>query len=212
MNDDSAPVDCGNPFTTRRTRPGAMPFLFPPGCNADTLIAALASGGWRGAIVGPHGSGKSALLATLVPAIEQAGRRVLQTTLHDGQRAMPPGWDDGAAAGEPAVVVVDGYEQLSRWSRSRLARTCRRRDWGLLVTSHAPVGLPIIRQTEPDLDVARQVVAELTRHLSHPIPDAEIAARFEKHRGDLREMLFDLYDYCEQRHSLPATNDAAGRE
>ena len=45
--------------------------------------------GWWGEILGPHGAGKSALLATLIPAVERAGRRPVLVELHDGQRRLP---------------------------------------------------------------------------------------------------------------------------
>src|SRR5581483_6754178 len=101
----------------------------------------------HGEIVGPHGSGKSTLLAALVPAIEAAGRRVLQFTLHDGQRQLPPELLELPADATPTLVMIDGYEQLSRWSRWRLNRFIRRRGWGLLVTSHATAGLPTLFRT-----------------------------------------------------------------
>ena len=63
-----------NPFSTRRVRPGAIAYCFPEGVDVETLLARLHENGWRGEIVGPHGSGKSALLATLMPAIEQRAR------------------------------------------------------------------------------------------------------------------------------------------
>ena len=58
-----------NPFSTRYTRPGAIPFRFPPGTSADGLVEQLRRQQWRGAIVGPHGSGKSSLVAALVPPL-----------------------------------------------------------------------------------------------------------------------------------------------
>ncbi len=54
-----------NPFSTRFVRPGALAYRFPPGESAATLVERLAASGWRGQIVGPHGSGKSTLVAAL---------------------------------------------------------------------------------------------------------------------------------------------------
>ncbi len=68
-----SPLDASdNPFCTRWVRPGAIPFLFPPGENAEELADRLRQAGWWGEITGPHGSGKSALLAALTAAIEHA--------------------------------------------------------------------------------------------------------------------------------------------
>jgi hypothetical protein len=72
-----------NPFATRWTRPGAIPFVFADGGTMLDLVARLQANEWRGAIVGPHGSGKSTLLAALVPAIAATGRRAVVIRLHD---------------------------------------------------------------------------------------------------------------------------------
>lgn len=39
----TAPRPTSNPFSTRFVRPGALPFLFPPGLDAPGLVQALAS-------------------------------------------------------------------------------------------------------------------------------------------------------------------------
>jgi hypothetical protein len=36
----------GNPFCTRRIRPGAVPFLFPPGASVAGLLEKLQAAGW----------------------------------------------------------------------------------------------------------------------------------------------------------------------
>lgn len=190
-------VEGENPFCTRRTRPGAMPYLFPPGTSVESLLADLARHGWRGAIVGPHGAGKSALLATLLPSVERDGRRTALFTLRDGQRRLPAGWRDAIRPDSPRLVAVDGYEQLGRYARFLLDRTCRRRGWGLLVTSHEPVGLPTLVCLEPDLETARRVVAALLDDQAGAVSPEEVAECFQRHAGNLRETLFALYDLYE---------------
>jgi hypothetical protein len=215
-----------NPFCTRRIRPGAIPFLFPDGQNAETLVDRLRTHGWCGEIVGPHGSGKSALLATLIPAIERAGRHVTLVELHDGQRRLPLrlggnrvkwgrhsclpwlsrmrpllGRQECLPHLPSRVFIIDGYEQLSRWSRWRLRRVCRRNNWGLVVTSHASVGLPPLWQTAVTPELAQAVVATLLAGRSSPLSEPELAECLARHRGDLREMLFGLYDHHEALRS-----------
>ena len=65
-----------NPFATRYTRPDAGEYLFPPDAGADLLIARLRQSAWWGQITGPHGSGKSTLVQTLLPHLQAAGRAV----------------------------------------------------------------------------------------------------------------------------------------
>ena len=199
MNERHRSASPENPFCTRRVRPGGVPYLFGPGQTVATLVQRLRHGGWWGQIVGPHGSGKSALLAALVPAVEQAGRQPRVIELHDRQRRPP--WDLVRAGGpdDSVQLIVDGYEQLSRWNRFRVKRFCRRHGAGLLVTAHVPVGLPELCQTAPDLELARQIVDQLQRgYPAHVTPD-DVAECFSRHGENLRETLFDLYDLYERR-------------
>jgi len=188
-----------NPFATCHVRPGAMPFLFDEGQSAATLIDELRRGEWRGQIIGPHGTGKSTLLATLIPALEQAGRSPNLVVLRDGQRRLPP--ETLVKLGKHApLLIVDGYEQLSWISRWRLKRRCRRLGCGLIVTAHRDVGLTTIYRTSGDSHTARRVVEQLlSGNESSPLDATELADAWRRHRGNLREMLFDLYDVYERR-------------
>ncbi len=190
-----------NPFCTRRVRPGAIPFLFPPGEDAETLVWQLQRNGWWGAIVGAHGTGKSALLATLIPQIELAGQHATLVELHDGQRRLPLNLGRDSRLRPPMVLIVDGYEQLSRWRRFLLKRHCRSRGLGLLVTAHAPVGLPELYRTEPTPELAERIVGQLMAGRSPPFTASQLAACFARHRGNVRETLFDLYDLYEHSRS-----------
>ncbi|MBN2473414.1 MAG: hypothetical protein JXB62_02305 [Pirellulales bacterium] len=188
-----------NPFCSRRVRPGAMPFLFVAGDGAARLIDRLDRSGWWGQIVGPHGSGKSALLATLVPEVERAGRPTLVFELHDGCRRLPFEPRHAADLDRSTVIVIDGYEQLSRLSRFRIKRFCRRRRLGLVVTAHTGVGLPELVCTGASLPLAQHIVGRLTDGYPSHISAEDVAERFSRHGPDLRELLFDLYDLYEQR-------------
>ena len=173
-----------------------MAFIFHPGETAESLLATLRQNDFWGQIVGPHGSGKSTLLATLVPQLEEAGRRVEQFSLHDGQRRLnfdPADWDVSKQ------VIVDGYEQLGWLSRRRLKRACTACGAGLLVTSHRSVALPPLYSTEVTLSLARQIVAELLPPRCTLIGEEDVAQSLAQHGQNLREALFSLYDLYEAR-------------
>jgi hypothetical protein len=213
----TAPRAASNPFSTRFVRPGALPFLFPPGLEAPGLVRALASRGWRAAILGPHGSGKSALLAALLPALREAGKEPLPVALHDGQRTLPAGaWRDLLRPGPPGVRVaaIDGYEQLSRWQRWRLRWLCRRRGHGLLATAHTPVGLPVLLRLSVTPETAGRLIERLlarTPETAAPRPgSAEMAARLQRQGGNFREVLFELYDEHERRRLAAGAAAACG--
>jgi hypothetical protein len=149
--------------------------------------------------VGEHGSGKSALLASLLPAIESSGPQVILVELRDRQRRLPKEIFRSAALPSRAVLVIDGYEQLGRWHRFRARRFCRRHGAGLLVTSHAPVGLPDIHRTAADLAAVQQLVEQLQQgHVSRVGPE-DVAERFPQYGANIRELLFALYDLYESR-------------
>jgi hypothetical protein len=202
----TAPPIASNPFSTRFVRPGALPYLFPPGQDARGLVRAMAAQGWRGAILGPHGSGKSTLLAALLPALREAGKEPLVVALHDGQRRLPAeAWRDllRPPVSGSWIAVIDGYEQLSLWQRWRLRVLCRRRGHGLLATAHTPVGLPELLRLQVTPEEAGLVVERLLRALPDAgalLPSgAEMAARLQRHGGNFREVLFELYDEFERR-------------
>lgn len=199
MSDLPDPLLTGNPFSTRHVRPGTIPYLFPPDASCETLLMRLEQNGWFGQIVGPHGSGKSALVATLIAALRAGSHPVELIELHDGQRALPGGLPRVADLARGTLVVVDGYEQLAAWNRLRLRRCCRRQGLGLLVTVHTAVRLPLLFSTDATVELAQRIVQCLLGRLPWPVSDAELRHAFERHQGNLRELLFDLYDAYEQR-------------
>lgn len=203
-----------NPFSSRDVRPGAIPFCFASETEREALLDKLAAGGWWGEIVGPHGSGKSTLLQTLIPGLQERGRKVVFFLLQRGQRSLSLGRGQDAAEAkrsnwdEQTQVIIDGYEQLSLWSAWRLRRTCQRLGAGLLVTSHRSVGLPTLRNTATSVTLANQLVDLLARSGPTHVTTADIAASFTRQKGNLREVFFELYDLFEQRRDQLAQPDS----
>jgi hypothetical protein len=199
VNEPDQPATTENPFCSRRVRPGGIPYQFPSGQSAAHLVDLLRRNVWWGQIVGPHGSGKSALLATLMPDIERAGRRPLLVELHDGQRRLPLDLKRTPGLDRSTLLIVDGYEQLGFWQRLRLKGFCRRRGLGLLLVCHAPVGLPDLCHTSPNPELAQQIVGQLQRDYPAHVTAGDVAERFARHGGNMRELLFELYDLYEGR-------------
>lgn len=200
MSEPALPGPTGNPFIAQRIRPGELPYLFPQGASAAAVVEEFRRHGGRGAIIGPHGSGKSTLLRTLMPQFEAAGNSVLLLELHDGQRRLPPLAADAAITAQ-TVIVVDGYEQLSRCSRWLLRWRAWRSGCGLLATAHRPVDLPTLFTTRTDPGLAVEIVRRLEAVQGKPsgVSDAEIAGAFASQEGNIREMLFALYDLYRAR-------------
>ena len=191
-----------NPFATRFTAPGRVPYLAAAGLCAR-LHAEWLQQGRVGAILGPHGCGKSTLLATLEQAwSREHGYRVRHVAMHDGQRTLPPEfWRPDYCTHD--LLVIDGYEQLGWRARWALQRLWRRTSCGLLVTAHVAIRLPTLYRVEPDYSTFLTLVRQLLEPL-HDSPRAEafLARQAETAwattRGNAREALFRLYDRWEE--------------
>jgi len=193
-------ASAANPFSTQRTRPGALPFLSVDGDAVALVVARLAKHHWTGQIIGPHGSGKSTLLEAIRPLLQEESRQEIRFTLHDGQRALPEDQVDASLWNAETLIIVDGYEQLAWRSRRQLARQVRETGAGLLVTAHADVGLPEAYRTQPSLEIAQEAARLLLANESQVmITQDDITACYHRCEGDVRETLFTLYDLYESR-------------
>lgn len=192
----------GNPFATRYTRPGAIPPLDHDGVPLD--VATLASrfeAFMAAAIEGPHGHGKSTLLFALAATLHAAGRPVRIVQIR--------AWHDARTAGiaiatapRGTAVFVDGWERLGLLAGPLrlVARAVGRR---LLVTSHRPAGLPVLWKCETTPALVRAIVARTPDH-GGAVNETDIDAAFNRHSGNVREALYDLYDTIERRSRLPS--------
>ncbi len=193
-----------NPFATSRWAGwGKVPLWLPPGQSVSRLLARLAEHQGRGQIIGPHGSGKTTLLHHLRHHLEQhqkaecLGRR----------RFGPTGaalWHYRLGPGKLATATgrlwfVDGWEQLPwRWRLRLRWRLCRGE--GLLITTHRPAGLPELLRTEATEELLRHVLDHLCPDYPKLLsPGETLGGILHRHRGNLREVLFEFYDRYERR-------------
>jgi len=188
-----------NPFASRFIRPGALPFLGPdPGELVRRLEAAA---GW-GEIIGPHGSGKSTLVAALL-AVVPPGWEPRLVRLSAGGRSLPAdAWAPWAGRG---LLVIDGFEQLGWLEARRVRRHCRRLGAGLVVTAHTATGLPPLCRTDVTPEIAAAVVDRLLAGRDRGVlAGYDLAGRLRALRGSLRDLLGELYDRWELLHRGPA--------
>ncbi len=188
-----------NPFATRHTRPGSIPPLDDEGQprNLEKLLTAIDQLGSSAAIRGPHGTGKSTLLVALAEILADRGERVrcLRIRRPGGAwlvtgalRRMPPG----------GILCLDSWDELGNLARLLVTLQARLRGVRLLVTSHRTGLLPTLVRTRGTPAVLAGIVRRLPGEAGL-LNEADLAAAFARHHGNLRESLASLYDRIEER-------------
>jgi hypothetical protein len=177
-----------NPFATDRV---LRVRYRPQGWTWEQLLGRLSALDYRAAIVGPEGRGKTTLLEDLGGRLRAAGRGVRLLGLSRERRAFPRAFLHdffGDVSGRD-VVLLDGAEQMSRLAWGDFARRSKRAG-GLVITSHRPGLVPTLVECETSVDLLRGIVRDL--HAGGA--DASLDARFHRHRGNVRDVLRELYD------------------
>jgi hypothetical protein len=153
------------------------------------MMARLEAMGRRGAIVGPHGSGKTTLIQSLIPRLGERGLSVHAARVTQAEPSLDvKWWRQLRRAGQATVVVVDGAERLDSLAWLKL-RYHARRAWGLIITMHKAGRLPTWVATRTDPALLRELVDELS-----PGASIDTAATYEQSGGNLRTALRTCYD------------------
>jgi hypothetical protein len=159
----------------------------------EELLARFELLGRRAAIVGPHGSGKTTLLEDLAPRLREAGFTPRPLRLDAESPRFEPGLLDAffATLGAGDVILFDGAEQLGAVAWHRFERRSRAAA-GLLLTTHHPGRLPTLIETSTTPELLETLVAQILGDAAPLRP--QMPALFERHRGNLRDALRELYD------------------
>ncbi len=97
-------------------------------------------------------------------------------------------WRLAGTLRERDILLLDGAEQLSWWSWGWV-RWLSRRAGGLLISCHGPGRYPTLLKCQVSPELFKSLVSELNEE-----PEQRLGELFEKHGGNLREALRDLYD------------------
>lgn len=174
----------------------ALSYRLPPEVGHwDTVIARFEAARFRGAVVGPHGTGKTTFLMSLQRELEQRGWRVVMlfTNTERGGR-LPRAWLEALdQADDQTIVIADGYDVFWRWEKRRLRRRLRPRG-GLIVTAHKPIALPTIFETKSSTKVLLELVHVLYEQAdAEPPEEQRVRTLLEQCDGNMREVLRRLY-------------------
>ena len=197
-----------NPFSTRFIQPGAIPYQCFDGSTVSELVERfLQLSTKRGSIVGPHGSGKSTLVASIILVL---GARRPETKIHQlrfstdqlASRSLKRSIADWTRS---SIVILDGYEQLRFWSRLMVEWAARLRSISILATAHQPLrGFETVWETSVNNASSRWVVEQLLQQTG-PLKGADELLQSEDwarsraaHGQNLRESLFDMYDWWQR--------------
>jgi hypothetical protein len=174
----------GNPFRTERI--DRLAFRLDD-AGWEALIARLAATAWRGAIVGPHGTGKTTCLDGLAPRLaDRLAARGLRVRRVDVRPEVEP------VDAPTDILLLDGLERLGWWRRRRWLAACRCA--GAVATLHRDGPLPTVLRTTTSPALLADLMAEaLGRPLTSDEP-AHCAWLYAAHQGDLRACLRALYD------------------
>lgn len=181
-----------NPYRVERLH--QLRFRFTAG-DLGTLLRRFRELNQRGAIVGPHGAGKTTLVAELARELRAAGGEVLELRLNEANRPEHRQLvaDVSREMTTERILILDGAEQLGslRW-RSFLRES--RHFGGLLITAHAAGRLPTLYECRPGLELLRSLTAELAGEAAPGKLD--LRQLYQRHGGNLRDCLRELYDTC----------------
>lgn len=201
-----------NPFSSRFIQPGAIEYDFFGRDSIQSLSDRfLALRSRRGMIVGPHGTGKSTLLDALqkdfstrcpdIPLVHERFSRAPNSAR--SHRVSASDWP------RDSIVVLDGYEQVSLWSRWWIQRASRQKRIRLLVTAHQPLrSFELLWRTSVDKQSAEWIVKHMLRLANQEDSDPNLQLLLSskewsdsraRHGQNIRETLFDMYDWWQSR-------------
>lgn len=178
-----------NPFAPGRLRRvlGFDPAL--AGTTWEALESRWCGLGCRAAVTGHHGSGKTSLLEAWAGRFDEPPLRLFFNDRHrdldEADRAVL-----ASCAGK--ILFMDGEDHLP-WLRRRELRQALRPAGGVLVARHGRGGWPeLIRLRSDPSQAATLLMRAAPQWAGHFLPEAEL--RWERCRGNLRELLLGCYD------------------
>ncbi len=180
-----------NPFAMERI--AAIRYR-PLGTTFDQLLTRLHELNYRAAITGPEGSGKTTLLEDLGQIFRAKGTRTTFVFVIDTSSFDSPACRRLLAdLTRDQIVLLDGADLIRRSDWSLLKRHTITHAYGLLITSHRRGLLPTLIECATSPALLREIVAKLQPR-GRPLTTEFLNNLYERHHGNLRACLRELYD------------------
>jgi GTPase SAR1 family protein len=186
-----------NPFTVERIQ--TIRYR-PLNTTFDRILARLHELNYRAAIIGPGGSGKTTLLEDLQQKLRQKGLRASLTFVNDTSHFDSPACRHLLSElTRDTLLLLDGADLIRRSDWSLLKRHTITHAYGLVITSHQRGLLPTLIECSTTSALLKDIVRDLLPH-GRTIPAESLDSLYERHQGNLRACLRELYDfYAETR-------------
>ncbi len=167
------------------------------GTDWNAIMDRLRRLSWRGAVVGPHGSGKTTMLQGLAARLGQSddwpAPHLLQLGAERGRGLTPDALQSLlAAAGRGEFLMIDGAEQIGplNWCRIRRASESV---VGMVITSHRSGRLPTLLTTSTSPVTLERCLQRLLPGEALPFTPGQVRELWRRHRGNVREALWEAY-------------------
>lgn len=182
-----------NPFRTSRLH--ALSYHFPPGDSMEHFLSRLQLAGYRGAIVGPHGAGKTTLMLQLGRALRAGGRQTVELRFTESSPTLSwRSWLQVLRRCGNSLLLLDGLDHVS----APLRRVICSRVPYVIATAHNATRLPTLLNcatSEALVDALLErldIADERSRRAAY-----ELLKRYD---GDVRLTFRALYDlFAEDR-------------
>ncbi len=199
-----------NPFSTRCFQPGAIDYEFFGKQQWTTFAKQCRTQKGCSLIVGPHGTGKSTLLITLAKELVTLDPkiRIESLFLHNDGESAKRFIKSYSKWRKSDIVLLDGFEQLSFLRRLQVCVSARWIRIPVIATSHCKfIGCSVVWRTSIDENTEQWVMAKLLESrppgvLSQALSSEDWRMSRERHRQNLRESLFDMYDWWSKHDSI----------
>ena len=163
------------------------------GLTLAELVERWENKGRRGAIIGPHGHGKTTLLEDLGEVFAARGETILNLRLsREKRRFTYDEWRQIQSAAPQTIILFDGAEQLNRLDWARFKKRSQRAK-GIVITSHRAGLLPTLLECQTSPQLLRALLQQILGNDALAW-DVECEVLWERHKGDLRLALREIYD------------------